>query len=224
MTATEPIKKVRGTADIGLSFAGKEHLADDTGKLAEKGGFDVIFSSPLYRARKTAQAFLNASPVGAKMIINPGLLPQSQGSLEGKPNKGAIKRLLRDYEDKRPDDRLPGTSQYTGLPAETFNEAKNRFLSKGLIPAMKFSEENPDLKVLALGHSSNLKIAKGWDEAGRPQDLKIAPGAMKEETESPTAVLRMEKGKGFTDVDFNSPEKIQPGFHIGRHAATPWGG
>lgn len=216
------IARARGTTDVPLSLRGKQQLAADAQKIGQRGGFDLILSSPLYRARQTAKAFLAVSPPGAKMMIMPGLMPQSQGAAEGQP-KEQVSDMLHDYEDNRPDEPLPGVSRFTGKPGESFSTARQRFLGKGLIPGMKLAQDNPGLRVLALTHSSNIKIAEGWDKAGRPSDLTIAPRAMHQETEWPGAIVHMDE-KGFKELNPDEPGPIPAGFYLGRHGETPWGG
>lgn len=213
------IARIRGRADVPLSPAGKQQLAAEAQRVAQGGGFDLILSSPLYRARQTAKAYLGASPENARMMIMPGLLPQNQGQFEGAP-KDEAEGTLREYEDNRRDEPLPGVSPYTGLPGESSNDATKRFLGKGLIPAMQIARENPNLRILALSHSSNIKIARGWDKAGRPEDLSIAPGCMHAEQEHPSGIVRVED-RGFSDYD-GGP--ILPGLYLGRHAGTTFGG
>ena len=213
------IARVRGRADVPLSPAGKKQLAAEADKVAKGGGFDLILSSPLYRARQTAKAYLGASPENARMMIMPGLLPQNQGQFEGMP-KDQAQDILREYEDKRTGEPLPGVSPLTGQPGESFDSARTRFLSKGLLAGMQIAKENPGLKILQLTHSSNIKIAHGWDKAGRPDDLSIAPNAMHEEQEHPSGIVRVED-RGFSDY---SGGPILPGLYLGRHAGTTFGG
>lgn len=211
--------RLRGTADIPLSREGKAQLAAEAADIGQRGGFDVILSSPLYRARQTAKAFLNASGPNARMAILPGLLPQRQGELEGRP-KAENQALLDEYQAKRPDEPLPGVSPYTGKPGQSFNSIRTTFLRDGLIPGMQMAKDNPDLRVLALTHSSNIKIAHGWDLAGRPQDLSVAPSGLHEQSEVPGGILRVDE-RGFSPL---AQGPIQPGFYLGRHGQTTFGG
>lgn len=74
-------RRFAGRGDIALTKAGRAQAAAAAARLAAAGGIDLIVSSPLRRARHTAEAVAEAT--GAPILIDEGLVETDFGSWEG---------------------------------------------------------------------------------------------------------------------------------------------
>jgi ribonuclease H / adenosylcobalamin/alpha-ribazole phosphatase len=80
-TALSAERRFAGQGDIPLTEPGKRQAAAAAGRLAERGGIDVIVTSPLLRARQTARAA--AAATGAPVQVENGLAETDFGKWEG---------------------------------------------------------------------------------------------------------------------------------------------
>lgn len=76
--------KAQGLLAEGLTEKGKSQAAA-AGRALRGKGIDCVYSSPMLRAKQTAQ--IVADQIGAKVIVRPGLRPLDIGSLAGKPEE-----------------------------------------------------------------------------------------------------------------------------------------
>jgi len=74
-------RRFAGRGDIPLTETGKRQAAAAAARLAARGGIDVIVSSPLRRARRTAEAVAEAT--GAPVIVDDDLVEADFGKWEG---------------------------------------------------------------------------------------------------------------------------------------------
>lgn len=82
MTAWNALKKVQGCADIPLAEEGIR-LAGKTGEALKDVPFDICFTSPLKRARKTAELVLGARAGTVPIIEDSRIQEINFGVLEG---------------------------------------------------------------------------------------------------------------------------------------------
>ena len=75
-------KKIQGSKDIPLNAKGIEQ-ANNLHELLKDRQIDIIFSSPLNRAKETANIIRGERPID--IIVDPLLKEQCYGDLEGKP-------------------------------------------------------------------------------------------------------------------------------------------
>jgi probable phosphoglycerate mutase len=76
-----PQKRFSGRGDVPLSEEGRAQAARLAERLAERGGIDLVVTSPLRRARRTAEAV--AAAVGADLVVEPDLAETDFGRWEG---------------------------------------------------------------------------------------------------------------------------------------------
>lgn len=80
-TALSVERRFAGRGDIPLTERGLEQAAKAASRLAERGGIDLVLSSPLSRARQTAAAVCDA--VTAPLAIDDDLAETDFGAWEG---------------------------------------------------------------------------------------------------------------------------------------------
>jgi ribonuclease H / adenosylcobalamin/alpha-ribazole phosphatase len=80
-TALSAERRFAGRGDIPLTDTGREQAAAAAARLAERGGIDLIVTSPLQRARRTAEAV--AAATGAPLEVEDGLAETDFGKWEG---------------------------------------------------------------------------------------------------------------------------------------------
>jgi probable phosphoglycerate mutase len=76
-----PQKRFSGRGDVPLSEEGRGQAARLAERLVERGGIDLVVTSPLRRARRTAEAV--AAAVGADLVVEPDLAETDFGRWEG---------------------------------------------------------------------------------------------------------------------------------------------
>ena len=74
-------RRFAGRGDVPLTDTGKQQAAAAAARLAARGGIDMIVSSPLRRARRTAEAVAEAT--GAPVIVDDDLVEADFGKWEG---------------------------------------------------------------------------------------------------------------------------------------------
>lgn len=74
---------LQGVTDIPLNARGEDQ-ARDAGVLLRGAGWDRIYSSPLGRARRTAELISVGSGIASAGVL-PGVIERSFGSFEGRP-------------------------------------------------------------------------------------------------------------------------------------------
>ena len=74
-------RRFAGRGDIPLTDDGRRQAAAAAARLRERGGIDVIVTSPLRRARRTAEAVAEAS--GAPLVVDDDLVEADFGTWEG---------------------------------------------------------------------------------------------------------------------------------------------
>jgi probable phosphoglycerate mutase len=80
-SALSPQKRFSGRVDVPLSPDGREQAARVAARLAERGGIDLVVSSPLRRAVRTAEAV--AAAVGTDLVVDPALVETDFGKWDG---------------------------------------------------------------------------------------------------------------------------------------------
>ncbi len=80
-TALSVERRFAGRGDIPLTEIGRRQAAAAGGALAVRGDVDLIVTSPLGRARRTAEAV--AESTGAGLVVDDGLVETDFGAWEG---------------------------------------------------------------------------------------------------------------------------------------------
>lgn len=99
-TASSARMAYSGQSDIPLTDHGREQARETARRLAE-AGIDAIVSSPLIRARDTAQAIADAT--GAPLTIDERLIEVDYGRFEGLDRAGASARFGAAFDAWRAD-------------------------------------------------------------------------------------------------------------------------
>jgi broad specificity phosphatase PhoE len=89
-TALSVERRFAGRGDIPLTDTGLRQAAAAAARLAARGGIDLVVSSPLSRARKTAEAVADAT--GAGLLIDDDLAETDFGDWEGLTFAEVMKR------------------------------------------------------------------------------------------------------------------------------------
>lgn len=74
-------RRFAGRGDIPLTSAGLEQAAAVAARLADRGGIDVVLTSPLQRSLRTAEAVADAA--AAPLAVDPDLVETDFGDWEG---------------------------------------------------------------------------------------------------------------------------------------------
>jgi broad specificity phosphatase PhoE len=99
-TESSARKAYSGRSDVALTDDGREQARAAAATLADKG-IDGVFSSPLSRARDTAQAIADAT--GAPLTVDERLTEVDYGDFEGLDRAAASERFGSAFDDWRAD-------------------------------------------------------------------------------------------------------------------------
>src|SRR5437868_2467048 len=95
--------KAQGLLSAGLTENGKRQ-AREAGRTLKRTKIDCIYSSPMVRAKQTADIICGI--IGGKVIVRPNLRPLDIGQLAGKSNSTVEKYL--EFFFNRPTLSFPG--------------------------------------------------------------------------------------------------------------------
>jgi broad specificity phosphatase PhoE len=112
-------KAYSGRLDVPLTAEGREQARRCAARLASDATIDAIFSSPLVRARDTAQAIADAT--GAPLTVDERLTEIDYAPFEGLDRAGALARFGQAFADWRDD---PFGAPVPGM--ETLEQALER--------------------------------------------------------------------------------------------------
>ena len=139
--------KLQGSSDIPLNATGREQADEAAGILAD-GAWQVIVSSPLLRARETAEII--ARDLGLELGPSyPEFVERDYGSLEGSSSSETVARW--------PHREYPG--------AETIHSV----VSRGLTGLARIAADYPDRDVVIVCHGTIIRYTLAA-LAGRPVD------------------------------------------------------
>lgn len=210
-------KRISGSSDISLNSKGKA-LADKLGqRLRDKGGLDILYSSPLPRATETADAIANASNKELKRADPVAALqPWHLGDIEGQ-EPAEVKDLLKHYIE-HPDEVPPGKGA-DGEKAESFNAAKKRQLDF-LSGVYKDFDNDPTMKLGVVMHSRGMQLLQSWVDAGCPEDYDLDfEDLLQPDDPDHADALRWYKEK-IKEVDLDSDDPLKPGVYPILHSLT----
>jgi uncharacterized phosphatase len=139
--------KLQGSSDIPLNAQGREQAHEAAGILAD-GGWKVVVSSPLARARETAKII--AHDLGLELGPSyPSLVERDYGPLEGQSSSETVARWPhRDY---------PGA------------ESLDSVVSRGLAGLARVADDFRDRDVVIVAHGTIIRYTLAA-LAGRPLD------------------------------------------------------
>lgn len=81
-TALSVERRFAGRGDVPLTEVGQQQAAAAAARLASRGGIDLVVTSPLGRARRTAEAVADAT--GAPLLVDEDLAETDFGDWEGR--------------------------------------------------------------------------------------------------------------------------------------------
>jgi broad specificity phosphatase PhoE/ribonuclease HI len=108
-------RRFAGRGDIPLTEEGERQAEAAAGRLAARGGIDVIVTSPLLRARRTAEAAARAT--GAPLEVEDDLVETDFGKWEGLTFAEASQRWPDELKDwlAHPDVAPPGGESFAAV-------------------------------------------------------------------------------------------------------------
>jgi broad specificity phosphatase PhoE len=133
-------RKYQGQADIPLNQTGIEQ-AEKLAQTLEKGFFDIVYSSDLIRAQKTAQII--ADRLDLEVIIDRRLREIHQGVWEGLSLDEVKEKYAEDFERGARD---PETTRAPG------GESVAEVAARMALAANEIRENNPEKKILLVSH------------------------------------------------------------------------
>lgn len=206
----------RGSSDIDLAPQGKEEAE----KVADrnKDTFTHIISSPLRRAKDTAEIISKTNPQAGKVKTETALEPWFLGEHEGKEvTQDRLKELETHIKDK-PDEALKGRGEKSTGDGESFNSFKNPLIEyvKKLLKDHKEGD-----KKLNLTHYRDVHTVRAWLKNGAKDDNSLdIPYMISKGDEKPGNMFRLDPKKM---DDLEQVEKAdKEGIYFGRHGATEW--
>ncbi len=228
MSKPQRVSKIRGSSDVPLNSDGLQQ-ADDVGRgVAQKGGMDLLVSSPLERARNTAVAISRYSG-GTPIHVDERAMPWSLGMYEGEP-VDKVKSYIAKMANDHPNVPIPGRGPQSTRDGESFNAFKQRFIGGLVAPLMQAHAQDPQTKTGIVTHLRDILAAKSWVENGARKDLQFNHHDVDYENKSdkeekPTSMFKLapEGDKWtFTPEAHNDGKPLSPAIYFIRHGETDW--
>lgn len=144
----------QGLMDEGLNEKGRRQAAA-LGRMLRGKGIDCVYSSPLKRAKQTAD--IVADQIGAKVIVRPALRPLDIGSLAGK-KESTVKGYL-EFFSKRPTLSLPDGEKF----GDWYEQVKKEWMHQ-------LADGDPVIAVIS--HSRDAHLLRHWQQEGFGADPK----------------------------------------------------
>ena len=122
-------RRFAGRGDIPLTSTGVQQAAAVAVRLADRGGIDVVLTSPLLRALRTAEAVAHA--VGVPLTVDPDLVETDFGDWEGMTFGEVLARWPDEMEAWRADVSAapPGGESFAAV-AKRVDAALDRLLTE----------------------------------------------------------------------------------------------
>jgi broad specificity phosphatase PhoE len=157
--------KIRGWLNVPLDARGREQAQELADKLAGVP-VDVLVSSPLGRAKETAETIAEAQGPGCEVETDRGLMPWNVGDFAGQPTKTVLPKMRALV--KKGGEAPPG--------GEPFDD----FRARGLRTVASLLQEAKQIGgvVCAVTHTRNIQLVKAWVAAGKPKDYSVDDAVM----------------------------------------------
>jgi ribonuclease H / adenosylcobalamin/alpha-ribazole phosphatase len=122
-------RRFAGRGDIPLTSAGLDQAAAVAARLADRGGIDVVLTSPLLRALRTAEAVAEA--VGVPLAVDPDLVETDFGDWEGLTFREVLARWPDEMAAWQADfSAAPPGGESFAVVAKRVNAALDRLLTE----------------------------------------------------------------------------------------------
>lgn len=204
---------IRGSSDVPLTAEGKAQalrLGQET-----KGKIDCIYTSPLERAKDTAEQIHKTNPK-AELKVKQELMPWKLGAIEGQPTQQMLPKM-HDLILNHPDQVPPGKGPKSTAEGESFNHFRKRVL--GFIQD-EIKEHDPKDVDIYVTHYRDIKIVEAWLAKGHSKDLSIDTSVMLNKgREEPGEMFKMENFRLVPVTSISGP-----GIYFARHGRTEWNG
>lgn len=196
-TGAKRTDRIRGMADLPLTKAGKQEIADRSQKL---GPFDVIFTNDLKRAQETAKLLRPQ-----RIVTDTHLRPMNYGDYTGQPSKDVAEKMHSEIK-AAPEKNLPGSG-------DSF-KGWSRRLAEGVAHVQDYVKNHPHEKVGVVLNRSSMQLYKTLLKGG---DINEALAYSPDEK---TGSAFKREGNELKPVD----KADSPGEFVLRHGKTPWNG
>ncbi len=215
-TSTESSEFFRGSSDIDLAPQGVKEAEDVAERNKDK--FTSISSSPLRRAKDTAEIISKTNPDAGKVKIEEALEPWFLGNHEGKEVTQARLDELMDKIKNNPDDKLEGRGEKSTGDGESFNDFKNPTLD---YVKKQIADHKQGESPLNLTHYRVVHLVRAWLRGGAKDDNSIdIPFMVSKGDEKPGNLFKLDP-KDMSDL--KEVEKADgDSIYFGRHGATEW--
>jgi len=140
--------RMEGRADFELTDLGCKQAKSLSGWIKANYKVDVIFSSPLKRAAKTAEFISNET--GAEIIFDDSLMEWDNGLLAGLLREEAYEKFPMPEGGRRPHDEFAQSESYINFRARA-----EMFWSKFM---HKYEKEEGDLKICIVSHGGMINM------------------------------------------------------------------
>ena len=159
-TPLSPERRFAGRGDIPLTATGERQAAAAARRLAERGGIDVIVTSPLQRARLTAAAV--AAETGAAVEVDEAFVETDFGKWEG--------LTFAEVAERWPDEMTAWAADPDVAPpgGESFAATADRVLAA----LDRLTAARPGATVLLVSHVTPMKLLLRHALLAPPQALR----------------------------------------------------
>ena|SRR5215469_4121010 len=146
--------RAQGLIDEGLAESGRAQIRRAARFLKGKG-IDCVYTSPLLRARQSAEII--AKEIGAKVIVRPNLKPLDIGKLAGKKESDLSPYL--EFYCSRPTLKFPDGEAFGQFYERLRKEWKHQF-------------QDDDPVIAIVSHGRDWQLLKHWERNGMDADSK----------------------------------------------------
>lgn len=113
---------------------------------------DAVYSSPIWRCRRTARVVMRAAGIDRSVRLDDNLAEMCQGGLEGTTRTPEIAAEMQRLKGKY---RAPGFNQI-GMPGESFGDVTRRWIAFLGTQSIAAAAENRTRRVAAFSHRTFL--------------------------------------------------------------------
>ena len=216
-TGNESSEFFRGSSDIDLAPQGVNEAKLAAARTA--GQFTHIATSPLRRAKDTADIVAKANKQAGKPKVVRALAPWFLGQHEGHPVTPDRLADIADRIQNKPDEAVPGRGPRSTGDGESFNDFKNPLISHA---QKEVQEHKPGERRLNVTHYRDIHAVKAWIKNGAKDDKSIDTEFMVSKgsrDEKPGNLFHLDpKTMKLTEAK----DATKEGVYFLRHGATEW--
>jgi broad specificity phosphatase PhoE len=147
-----------GRADLPLSRLGVAQVAQLAKYFATQPAFDVVYASPLRRARDTAAACVSRAPEGVRLC--PALQEIDCGTVDGLP----IDIVQREFAPLWEENLAQSDDEFSWPGGESYAQLRERCLAA----VQRICAAHPEQRVALVTHAGVISQLLGWLHGVRP--------------------------------------------------------